>query len=141
MHTPQLTPASDQTRATATARLSSDDPTEQLTSRLGRLQIAEDGRLRYYGATSNLHMIRNGLSSCVRPNIRSTFIHGESALARAGFHWESNPEYEEHLTNLFFAWHNSFLGAVDRDVYEQQREVYLSGQTTSYFSPTLENAM
>ncbi|KAL6240209.1 hypothetical protein RBB50_012896 [Rhinocladiella similis] len=31
-----------------------DEVTKQLTSRLGRPQIAEDGQPRYYGATSNL---------------------------------------------------------------------------------------
>jgi hypothetical protein len=122
--------------------LPDDEPTEQLASRLGRLRIAEDGHLRYYGATSNLHMLRSSQFSCFQPTIRTILGHGEAALRRSGLYWDSDPEYEDHLTALFFAWHNTFLGIVNEEVYYSQRELYRSGATaTAYYSPTLENAM
>ena len=83
-----------------------DDVTKQLTSRLGRLQMAEDGRPRYYGATSNLHLL-SGAGSLTQPNIRHVFVHGDAAIASAGLQWEADPDLETHLINLFFAWHNN----------------------------------
>ncbi|KAH0846686.1 putative Fungal specific transcription factor [Fonsecaea pedrosoi] len=118
-----------------------DEPTEQLASRLGCLRIAEDGHLRYYGATSNLHLFRNGLQHCFQPSIRTIRTHGQDALERAGLHWSSDPRYEDHLTTLFFAWHNPFLGVVDEAAYYHYRQLYRAGNTTIYFSPTLENAI
>ncbi|KIW35020.1 uncharacterized protein PV07_01747 [Cladophialophora immunda] len=118
-----------------------DEPTEQLASRLGCLRIAEDGHLRYYGATSNLHLIRNGFQHCFQPSIRTIRTHGQDALGRAGLHWPPDPRYEDHLTTLFFTWHNTFLGVVDEAAYYHHRQLYRAGNTTIYFSPTLENAI
>ncbi|KAJ9626778.1 hypothetical protein H2204_009923 [Knufia peltigerae] len=118
-----------------------DEPTEQLASRLGCLRIAEDGHLRYYGATSNLHLIRNGFQHCFQPSIRTIRTHGQDALERAGLHWSPDTHYENHLTTLFFTWHNTFLGVVDEAAYYHHRKLYRSGSTTIYFSPTLENAI
>lgn len=118
-----------------------DEPTEQLASRLGRLRIAEDGHLRYYGATSNLHMIENGLVSCFQPTIRTVSTHGQEALKRAGLEWRGDEEYENHITKLFFAWHNTFQCLVHEPVYYDHRNRYKSDLRAAYYSPTLENAM
>lgn len=127
--------------ATTSPQSHTDEPTEQLASRLGRLRIAEDGQLRYYGATSNLHMIRNGMLPCFQPTIRTTSTHGKAALERAGLPWNDDPEYEAHLTKLFFAWHNTFLYVVHEAAYYSHRSLHRSGASTTYYSPTLENAM
>ncbi|KAH0841184.1 fungal specific transcription factor [Fonsecaea pedrosoi] len=118
-----------------------NDATEQLISRFGRLRLAEDGLRRYYGATSNLHLTQNPLVYCFQPNIRTIASHGETDLARAGLQWKSDPTYEEHLTKLFFAWHNSLLNIVNETMYYHHRALYRAGVPTAYFSPTLENAV
>ncbi|OAL22856.1 hypothetical protein AYO22_06764 [Fonsecaea multimorphosa] len=118
-----------------------NDPTEQLISRFGRLRVAEDGYRRYYGATSNLHLTQSPLVYCFQPTIRTIPFHGETELLRAGLQWQSDATYEDHLTNLFFAWHNSFLNIVNETVYYHHRALYRSGVSTAYFSETLQNAV
>ncbi|OAP58401.1 hypothetical protein AYL99_07491 [Fonsecaea erecta] len=118
-----------------------DSITKHLTSRLGRLQIAEDGQPRYYGATSNLHLLHRGPSSLCQPNIRQVVTHGEAAIARAGLHWKGDPEYEETLVNLFFSWHNTLMYVVDKPIFFKERQHFRSGHHTNLYSPALENAV
>ena len=118
-----------------------DDVTRQLTSRLGRLQIAEDGQPRYYGATSNLHILHSGPQSLCQPNIRNVFTHGDAAIAQAGLQWQEDSSYENNLTNLFFSWHNALMYVVDREIFFRERTRCKSGQTSDLYSPALANAM
>ncbi|OAL33724.1 hypothetical protein AYO20_07062 [Fonsecaea nubica] len=118
-----------------------DSITKNLTSRLGRLQIAEDGQPRYYGATSNLHLLHRGPSSLCRPNLRTVVTHGEAAIARAGLQWKGDAEYEETLVNLFFSWHNALMYVVDKPIFFKERQQFRSGHYTNLYSPALENAI
>ncbi|KAH8817158.1 fungal-specific transcription factor domain-containing protein [Xylogone sp. PMI_703] len=118
-----------------------DDVTSQISSRLGRLQIAEDGQPRYYGATSNLHLLHSGTRSLIQPNIRHVATHGDAAIAQAGLQWKEDPAYENLLINLFFSWHNVLMYVVDREIFLRERQRYRMGQTTDYYSPALENAV
>jgi len=115
--------------------------TAQLASRLGQLQFAEDGQLRYYGATSNLHMINHGLLSLFEPSICTIRTDGDMALRQRGLEWAGDAAYEEHLTNLYFAWHNPLLIEIDREIYMREKKVYEAGHDTPYYSPTLAMAM
>ena len=118
-----------------------DDVTRQLSSRLGRLQIAEDGQPRYYGATSNLHILHSGPHSLYQPNIRNVFTHGDAAIVQAGLQWEEDSEYEENLLNLFFSWHNTFQYVCDKEIFSQERKRCKAGQTSDLYSPALANAI
>jgi hypothetical protein len=118
-----------------------DDVTRQITSRLGRLQIAEDGQPRYYGATSNLHLLHSGSRSLIQPNIRHVVTHGDAAIARAGLQWRGDPAYENLLISLFFSWHNALMYVVDRTIFLRERQRFHSGQNTDHYSPALENAV
>jgi hypothetical protein len=118
-----------------------DDVTRQITSRLGRLQIAEDGQPRYYGATSNLHLLHSGPRSLIQPNIRHVVIHGDAAIAQAGLQWTGDPAYENLLISLFFSWHNALMYVVDRAIFLRERQLFHLGQTTDHYSPALENAV
>ncbi|KPI36587.1 Nitrogen assimilation transcription factor nit-4 [Cyphellophora attinorum] len=122
-----------------------DDPfsevARQLTSRLGRLQIAEDGRPRYYGATSNLHLLHGGSDALTQPNIRHVMIHGEAAIMKAGLQWDRDASFEAHLMSLFFSWHNSLQFPVDKAIFLREREKYQAGLDTELYSPSLENAI
>lgn len=118
-----------------------NDLTLQLASRLGQFQIAEDGQLRYYGATSNLHMIKHGLFSLFETSIRRVREHGDTALRQSGLEWAGDVAYEEHLTKLYFAWHNPLLSEVNQQVYLEGKNAHEAGHDTPYYSPTLANAM
>jgi len=115
--------------------------TGQIATLHGRLHMAEDGQLRYYGATSNMHLFPNGIMSLFQHSVRSVRTHGEEALRNAGLSWKVDENYTDHLTNLFFSWHASVLQEVDRSIYSRERQKYQAGFDTGLYSPTLENAM
>jgi hypothetical protein len=116
-------------------------PQNRLSSCFGRVQLAEDCQLHYYGAASNLHMIRNGMLPWFQPSIRTLRIHGEPAIIQAGLQWLEDSLYEAHLTELFFAWHNPFMKVINKTVYTRQKQYYDLGQNTPLYSPTLANAI
>ena len=118
-----------------------DDVTRQLTSRLGRLQIAEDGQPRYFGATSNLHILHSGPQSLCQPNIRNVYTHGDAAIAQAGLQWQEDSSYEDNLIKLFFSWHNALMYVVDEEIFLRERKRYKVGQTSDLYSPALANAV
>jgi hypothetical protein len=120
----------------------SDEMIDQLSARMGSFQIAEDGQLRYFGATSNLHILHNGASSLSRTPIRSVRTEGELALQRAGLGQEISVEFEQHLEKLYFTWEDPAIHVVDKDMYYREQERYVNGEDgTSFYSETLKNAI
>ena len=115
--------------------------TRELSSRQGRLQIAEDGHPRYYGATSNMHLLHNGPHALSHLFSRSVEIHDKIAITQATLDWPGDREYEEHLIDLFFAWHNPYMNVVDSNAYYQSRQLHAAGQSTPLYSLCLTNAM
>jgi hypothetical protein len=120
---------------------SEDDITHQLANRFGRLQMADDGHLRYFGPTSHLHIMPQELVSFYQPSARILRDKGESAVDRAGLQWTPDAEYENHLTRLYFAWHNPWVNEVDQQIYHCEKEVYETGRETPLYTPALNNAM
>jgi hypothetical protein len=120
----------------------SDEMMDQLSARMGSFQIAEDGQLRYFGATSNLHILHNGVSSLSRTPTRSVRIEGAAALESAGWAQEVSADFEEHLEKLYFTWEDPAIHVVDKDMYYKEKEKYERGQDgISYYSETLKNAI
>lgn len=118
-----------------------EDFTQKLTSRLGQLRLAGDGQMRYYGVTSNLHLMGEGSFSMFNTNLRSTWVHGDAAISRNGFDWGGDEAYEQHLLDLYFAWHDPFLQEVERATFLLHKNYYKNRLETSLYSPALENAM
>lgn len=119
-----------------------DNITSSLAARMGSLQIAEDGQLRYYGPTSNLHLYHAGLHSLARSTIRHVATEGAQALARAGLDHPVAPDVERHLAELYFAWEDPAIHVVDEEVFFLEKRKWKSGQTnTPYYSETLNSAM
>lgn len=119
-----------------------DEVVDQLSARIGTFQIAEDGQLRYYGATSNLHILQNGLSSMPRALHRSIRFEGEEALARAGLNQRIDPDLEKHLEDLYFRWEDPAIHVVDEEMYFLAKSAYYSGDDgNTFYSETLKNTM
>jgi hypothetical protein len=119
-----------------------DSIVDQLSARMGSFQIAEDGQLRYFGPTSNLHILHNGLFSLSRPLIRSMRTEGPEILKRAGLGQYVDPEVEKYLARLYFAWEDPAIHVVDEDMYYGEQCKWNSGQGGSpFYSETLKNAM
>lgn len=119
-----------------------DNITSSLAARMGSLQIAEDGQLRYYGPTSNLHLYHAGLHSLSRSTIRHVATEGTQVLARAGLDHTVTPDVERHLAELYFAWEDPAIHVVDEEVFFLEKQKWKTGHTnTPYYSETLNNAM
>lgn len=129
-------PAEPQTRN------DTDDIMDQLSARIGSFQIAEDGQLRYFGATSNLHILQDGLSSISRPVNRSVYAEKELVLSRAGLDRKVDREFRRHLEDLYFQWEDPAIHVVDKEMYFQAQSAYISEDIeTPFYSETLMNAM
>lgn len=114
-----------------------------LAARMGSLRIAEDGQLRYYGPTSNLHINPNGSNSLSRSMIRQVATEGIGVLRRLGLDQEVPLDVEMHLAKLYFAWEDPAIHVVHEETFfMEKRKWALEGDKSSpYYSETLNNAM
>lgn len=114
----------------------------ELSSRLGTLQVAEDGQLRYYGATSNLNLLQHDSIQASRFESRSIRKNGQQLLEHAGVGQTVDPELEDHLIDLYFAWEDPSSHIVDREMYYEQRKLWKEGKDDcAFYSEVLTNAM
>ncbi|ORY69026.1 fungal-specific transcription factor domain-containing protein [Pseudomassariella vexata] len=121
---------------------SEGDITDFLSARMGSLQIAEDGQLRYYGPTSNLHVHHSGFQSLSRSKIRHVASEGSDILRRLGLDREVPFSLEMHLARLYFAWEDPAIHVVDEKTFFAEKRRWLSGDKSSpYYSETLNNAI
>lgn len=118
------------------------DITDILAARVGALRIAEDGQLRYYGPTSNLHVHPNGFQSLSRSTIRHVETEGLGVLRRLGLDREIPLSIQMHLARLYFAWEDPAIHVVDEEVFfEEKHNAAMHGKSSPYYSETLNNAM
>ncbi|CRK22965.1 hypothetical protein BN1708_013565 [Verticillium longisporum] len=118
------------------------DITDILAARVRALRIAEDGQLRYYGPTSNLHVHPNGFQSLSRSTIRHVETEGQGVLRRLGLDREVSGQVQMHLAKLYFAWEDPIIHVVDEDVFfEEKNNTILHGKSSPYYSETLNNAI
>ena len=120
-----------------------DEMIDQLSARVGSFQIAEDGQLRYFGATSNLHILHNGAASLSRAPTRSVQVEGKRALQRAEIGEDVPRAFESHLEKLYFTWEDPAIHVVDEEMYYHEKARYEEDEDsgTSFYSESLKNAM
>lgn len=125
-----------------------DAEIELLAKRTGSLQFTEDGQLKFFGTTSNVHFLRTGLSFQPQihrwPDVDDT---PQTWLQRAGVGHTVPRELEDHLIKLYFTWENPYFNVVEQDAFTDARRQVLSGAgagnslISSYYSELLVNAM
>ena len=109
---------------------------------MGSLQIAEDGQLRFYGATSNLHILHNGPLSLSRSKFRSPAEQGAGLLVGAGVGHYVDPTIEDHLLKLYFTWEEPSIHVVEERIFWRERtNCRAGGHFSSFYSEVLTNAM
>lgn len=115
---------------------------DALSDRMGLLQIAEDGQLRLFGPTSNLHISHVGAFPLFNSNIRSVYRNEGVILKAAGVDHHVEEELEDHLTKLYFTWENPNIPLVEEATYYRekycQRKLH---QCSHRYSEVLNNAM
>ncbi|KAF2105284.1 fungal-specific transcription factor domain-containing protein [Lophiotrema nucula] len=124
----------------------SDDASSPLVDRLagnlGSLQIAEDGQLRFYGATSNLHLLVGGARKPMRKAVLSCEEEIQSALTAARVGHIVDPGLEQHLLKLYFCWEDPSIHVVKEDIFYRERARCKAGLGSSkLYSEVLVNAM
>ncbi|KAJ6092302.1 hypothetical protein N7467_004271 [Penicillium canescens] len=109
---------------------------------MGSLQIAEDGQLRFFGPTSNLHISHVGPFPLFNSNIRSVYWNEALILTAAGVNDHVSDELEDHLTKLYFAWENPNIPLVDERTYFREKASYRQlNQPSHRYSEVLNNAI
>lgn len=117
--------------------------TKQLSDRLGSLiRCSVDGQWRFYGATSNLHLVHYQHHTHKAPQKQERLNRVEASLDDAGVGHTIDDKLLDHLVSLYFTWQNPSLHVVDQSEYEQARKRAARGEDeTGACSTFLTNAM
>lgn len=114
---------------------------DQLSDRIGTLQIGPGGQTRYYGPTSTFNLVDMPAPDNLTVH-RTIRRDGNDVLTRLGLGKEVPAELEQHLTDLYFAWQDPSSHAVDRNMYEKSKKSWVELlEDTPYYSESLRNAM
>jgi hypothetical protein len=130
----------------STSDLGDEENTElvdQLSARLGSLRLAPDGKLRYFGTASNLHLTDNQIRSSENFMLQTpSRVNVQSLLEVADLSQVVDIQLEGHLLRLFFTWHNPSSYIVDEDVFYMARQSWFNtGVQNSYYNDVLKDAM
>ncbi|RFU33861.1 hypothetical protein B7463_g2477, partial [Scytalidium lignicola] len=114
---------------------------DQLSDRVGTLQIGPGGQTHFYGPTSTFNLAGMLVSDklILHRTIRSE---GQQCLDHLGINQEIPAALEEHLINLYFTWQDPAFHVVDRQTYEDAKaKWHCETEDTPFYSEVLRNAM
>ncbi|KAL1603449.1 hypothetical protein SLS60_005036 [Paraconiothyrium brasiliense] len=114
---------------------------DQLSDRIGSLQIEPGGHIRYYGPTSNFKLVQMPIPNNTFTLHRTVRNDGQDYLNRLDLGKEVPPALEDHLVSLYFAWQDPALHVVNRDMFEASRASWREMNDVPYYSEALQNAM
>lgn len=128
----------DPIRLPVRSHADSVDP-DDLADMLGSFNLDDGGELRFFGAASNFHLIRD----------KDAFEDSSSTVARAqgieaamryvgSLPLDTDPELRDHLLDLYWRWQNSWQYIIARHVFLRDLE---AGLSTRFCSPLLLAAM
>ncbi|KAH8699117.1 fungal-specific transcription factor domain-containing protein [Talaromyces proteolyticus] len=111
-----------------------DPEIELLVKRTGSLQFTDHGQLKYFGATSNVHFLRDTIPFQVRaPDAPPSSHEKDKSPSESSLLEYISPatpsiprELEDHLIKLYFAWENPYFRVVDEDAFMSARRRVLS---------------
>ncbi|KAF6807420.1 hypothetical protein CMUS01_14134 [Colletotrichum musicola] len=119
-----------------------EDLVNQLSDRLGSLHIGPNGKISYYGPTSNFSLVEMPAGSDRLAVDRTVRDNGQDHLNNLGYGKTIPADLEEQLINLYFSWQDPFSHIVDRTLYEQAKFRWFEREEdTPYYSEALRNAM
>ncbi|KAK6219372.1 hypothetical protein LQW54_002360 [Pestalotiopsis sp. IQ-011] len=117
--------------------------TKQLSDRLGSLiRCSADGQWRFYGATSNLHLVHYQHHTHRVTSKQERLNRIEASLNEAGVGHIVDEGLIDHLASLYFTWQNPSLHVVDQSEFGKARKGASRGEDeTGICSIFLTNAM
>ncbi|KAJ4371272.1 hypothetical protein N0V83_004489 [Neocucurbitaria cava] len=93
---------------------------DQLSERMGSMQVGPGGHIRYYGPTSNFNLVSMPAQEAFTM-YRTIRIDGQERLKHLGLDAEVPQDLDDHLINLYFTWQDPALHVVDRPIFEAAR--------------------
>ncbi|KXH50498.1 hypothetical protein CSAL01_08310 [Colletotrichum salicis] len=119
-----------------------EDLVNQLSDRLGSLHIGPNGRISYFGPTSNFSLMELPAGADSLAIDRTVRNDGQEQLDNMGYGKLVPQDLEDHLINLYFTWQDPFQHVVDRTLYEEAKHSWHEQEEdTPYYSEALRNAM
>lgn len=112
---------------------------DELSDRVGTLQIGPGGQTQFYGPTSTFNLA--DMLSTANPSTRLAQNDALECLSRFGSHKPVPTALEEHLTNLYFSWQDPAFHVVDRRLYEEAKAKWYAMGDTPFYSESLRHAM
>jgi hypothetical protein len=108
------------------------DPVDDLTDLYGRLGVAEDGHLRYFGAPSYFNLLRRSQATKLTQQPLDLASRRDSSrnLIDTGL----PEELQTHLLDLYWQWQNPWQYLVHKGAF---REALKKGQYDEYVTPLL----
>jgi hypothetical protein len=110
------------------------DPLKEITETLGRLNVGEDGQLRYFGSQSNFHLIHGNVSQVTTVTAAQARARGLAASSQLGWHVSIPIELQNHLLDLYWRWQNPWVYMVQKESFMPD---FLSGDRSRYCTPVL----
>ncbi|KAL2810101.1 hypothetical protein BJX63DRAFT_444874 [Aspergillus granulosus] len=113
---------------------------DELSDRVGTLQVGPGGRTQFYGPTStfNLADMLGAADPKAHPTAQSDAL---ECLTRLGANKAVPTAIENHLINLYFCWQDPSFHVVDRGIYDKAMAKWYAMEDTSFYSESLRNAM
>ncbi|KAK1533504.1 hypothetical protein CPAR01_10212 [Colletotrichum paranaense] len=119
-----------------------EDLVNQLSDRLGSLQIGPNGHISYFGPTSNFSLMELPVGADTLAVDRTVRNDGQEHLDNMGYGKQVPQDLEDHLINLYFTWQDPFQHVVDRTLYDEAKHSWHEREEdTPYYSEALRNAM
>jgi hypothetical protein len=112
---------------------------DELSDRVGTLQVGPGGQTQFYGPTSTFNLADMLATANSGVNIAQNYV--LDCLSQLGSHKAVPAALEEHLTNLYFCWQDPSFHVVDRKMYNAAKEKWYADGDTPYYSESLRNAM
>lgn len=109
-------------------------PLKELTNRLGRLNIGEDGHARYFGSRSNFSLLRSKFTDSPFISTSELQNRATNTLNQMNMAVDVSEETRDHLLDIFWSWQNSWQYIVIKDLFMRDLLVDQSGR---YASPLL----
>lgn len=112
---------------------------DELSHRVGTLTIAPAGRIKLCGPST---IMRNTRENAPDDPQGQTLVSKGPHLRWDGELGSSVPEQlQARLEDLYFEFENPFSDIIDREIYENSKQRYSTGEDSSWFSEALRNAM
>ncbi|KAK4938766.1 hypothetical protein LTR10_020869 [Elasticomyces elasticus] len=114
------------------------DPVKDITELVGRLNVGEDGELRYYGSPSNFHLLHGFMKNKTSQPVEEVRYRASQACYQLGYDADAPVELQQHLLDIFWKWQNSWQYIVHQTAFLTEFNAGIRGR---YCTPLLLSAV